>query len=491
MTSPDSEDLELEEERLALEEDRTRYDSVIPGLSSERPASDPGRGASGSPPGAFAGAGAPAERPDNDRERSGSERGGGGDWCGWGRPPDRVSPPPGCGFSLNLRAITSQVEQSSVPRDVANRGAEYVVIEGLKDCVVKRVAWLWPGRIPLAKLTMLVGDPNVGKSLLTVDMAARVTRGLPFPDRPQIPVLRGQVLILSSEDTSADTLVPRLEAAGADMKLVSRLHWISGQGTRATGEDCTWTRPIILPDDIKALESYLQPYFAVSEEQREYRDGEFVSTGRWTRPDLSDFPPVRLIILDTLASYLPRVGSGDNVFVRKMLQPLVDLAERYQVAVVAVNHLNKAVHQAGQYRPLGSLAFTAVSRAVWGLARDPHDFERRLLLPVKMNLGPTPSGLAFRIEGLRLAWEEKPIEITWPQALSVRRQESASRLRYAAEILTTVLADGPMPYKKIEALAHEAGIKTGTLIRAKDALQLNATQHFTDGVQYWTWELPA
>lgn len=489
MTSPDSEDLELEEERLALEEDRTRYDSVIPGLSSERPASDPGPGASGPPPGAFAGAGAPAERPDNDRERSSSGRGG-GDWCGWGRPPDRVSPPPGCGFSLNLRAITSQIEQSGVPRDVANRGAEYVVIEGLKDCVAKRVAWLWPGRIPLAKLTMLVGDPNVGKSLLTVDMAARVTRGLPFPDRPQVPVLRGQVLILSSEDTSADTLAPRLEAAGADMKLVSRLHWISGQGTRESGEDCTWTRPIILPDDIKALESYLQPYFAVSEEQREYRDGEFVGTGLWTRPDLSDFPPVRLIILDTLASYLPRVGSGDNVFVRKMLQPLVDLAERYQVAVVAINHLNKTVHQAGQYRPLGSLAFTAVSRAVWGLARDPHDFERRLLLPVKMNLGPTPSGLAFRIEGLRLAWEEKPIEITWPQALSEPKQESASRLSCATEFLTIVLADGPVPFQQIAAQAKEAGIKDGTLARAKVALKAKSRKCIADGVVYWAWSLP-
>ena len=59
----------------------------------------------------------------------------------------------------------------------------------------ERVAWLWPGRIPRGKLTILDGDPGLGKSVLTMDLAARVSRGRPmrrsaprFPDRRAIQV---------------------------------------------------------------------------------------------------------------------------------------------------------------------------------------------------------------------------------------------------------------------------------------------------------------
>jgi len=41
--------------------------------------------------------------------------------------------------------------------------------------------WLWPSRIPLGKLTLLIGDPGTGKSLLAADLAARVSAGLPLP----------------------------------------------------------------------------------------------------------------------------------------------------------------------------------------------------------------------------------------------------------------------------------------------------------------------
>src|SRR5258706_515693 len=42
--------------------------------------------------------------------------------------------------------------------------------------------WLWPGRIPLGTITLVDGDPGLGKSLLTLDLVARVTRGAAMPD---------------------------------------------------------------------------------------------------------------------------------------------------------------------------------------------------------------------------------------------------------------------------------------------------------------------
>lgn len=45
------------------------------------------------------------------------------------------------------------------------------------------LSWLWDGVVPLGKLTLIAGDPGVGKSLVTLDLAARVSRGGPFPGR--------------------------------------------------------------------------------------------------------------------------------------------------------------------------------------------------------------------------------------------------------------------------------------------------------------------
>src|SRR4051812_45980782 len=75
------------------------------------------------------------------------------------------------------------------------------------------VDWLWPGRLALGKLAMLDGDPGLGKSLVTLDLCARLTPGRPFPDgspgtRPR------NVLVLNGEDGAEDTIRPRLQALG-------------------------------------------------------------------------------------------------------------------------------------------------------------------------------------------------------------------------------------------------------------------------------------
>src|SRR3954451_24488509 len=50
------------------------------------------------------------------------------------------------------------------------------------ELVPQKIRWLWPNRIPLGRLTLLVSDPGLGKSLLALDIAARVSRGAPWPD---------------------------------------------------------------------------------------------------------------------------------------------------------------------------------------------------------------------------------------------------------------------------------------------------------------------
>lgn len=85
------------------------------------------------------------------------------------------------------------------------------------DVKSENVQWLWPNRIPLGKLTIVAGDPGVGKSFLTLDIASRVSRGRSWPDGSCATVTPASVLLISAEDDAADTIVPRLEAAAADL----------------------------------------------------------------------------------------------------------------------------------------------------------------------------------------------------------------------------------------------------------------------------------
>lgn len=111
---------------------------------------------------------------------------------------------------------------NSKPSDGERRRRSKPELVRVSDVTPEQVRWLWPGRIPLGKLTELIGDPDLGKSFVTLDMAARVTVGGRWPDSPSAAA-KGSVILLSAEDGVADTIRPRLDALGADTALVTVL----------------------------------------------------------------------------------------------------------------------------------------------------------------------------------------------------------------------------------------------------------------------------
>ena len=96
---------------------------------------------------------------------------------------------------------------------VADHGA---VLTCLADVEPEEIHWLWPGRLPSRSIVTLAGDPGLGKSFLTLDITARITRGHPWPDLPEASNPPGSVILLSAEDDLAATVATRLVAAGAD-----------------------------------------------------------------------------------------------------------------------------------------------------------------------------------------------------------------------------------------------------------------------------------
>src|SRR5262245_24706655 len=90
-----------------------------------------------------------------------------------------------------------------------------VCLQPSSQLAARSLDWLWPDRLAFGKLAMLDGDPGLGKSLLALDLCARLSTGRPLPDGTPCP---GPVssIIVNGEDGAEDTIRPRLQALGAD-----------------------------------------------------------------------------------------------------------------------------------------------------------------------------------------------------------------------------------------------------------------------------------
>ena len=324
----------------------------------------------------------------------------------------------------------------------------------------EQLDWLWPGRIPLGKLTLLAGDPGLGKSLVTLDIAARVSTGRPWPDCPLLAQPVGEVLLFNSEDGLEDTTAPRLDKAGADD---TRIIAVEGVEVFAGGDKPT------------------RVYFSLEHHLPQLEEA------------LAEWPDVRLIVIDPISAYCGQTDSHKNAEVRALLAPLADLAGRSHAAVVAVTHLNKTGGPKAVYRAMGSLAFAAASRAVWAVVQDPDDRHRRLFLPAKLNLAQDPLGLAYRVEDGRIAWEPDPVamhadDAFRAEAAGPKKPDRPTRRDEAEGWLREFLAGGPRPSKEVSEYGQEAGFTLITLRRAFKAMGGKPTKgDFAGG---WQWALP-
>ena len=322
----------------------------------------------------------------------------------------------------------------------------------LADIQTEEVRWLWAGRIALGKLTFIQGDPDLGKSFLTLDMAARVSTGRPWPGDASTGQPAENVFLLSAEDGVADTIRPRLEAAGANLK---RVFFAKGISSLTSG--------------LSELDRFIS------------RKGS-----------------LRLLVIDPLSAYLGKTDSHKNAEVRGALAPLVSMAERHQFAVVCVTHLNKNTEGPAIYRATGSLAFTAAARAVWQAVKDKENPQRRLLLPVKNNLARDTPGLAYRIvdsdiPGIgKVEWEPDPVSMRPDEALFIDNAENESK-KYVEEAVAWLreeLLEGPLAVKEVQRRARDSGHTWHTIRRAREKIGAESKRQGFGGGGVWYWVLP-
>jgi putative DNA primase/helicase len=350
--------------------------------------------------------------------------------------------------------VIGRAARREVAKDIPREQTREAITVSLNTVEPEAVDWLWAGRIPFGKLTVVDGDPGLGKSTLMLDLAARVTTGRAMPDGS--PSRKGSVVLLTAEDGLADTVRPRLDAAGADTALVEALTAVLGE--RGAPQSIT------LPDHLDALRQTVE------------RSG------------------ASLVIVDPLMAYLGSyVNSRLDHDMRRSLTPFAAMAEETGAAVVIVRHLNKSSGGSALYRGGGSIGIIGAARAGLLVARDPDDEERRVLAMVKCNLAPLAASLTFRLEASpngtgRVVWEgESPHQADALVAVP-NEPEARGELEEAIDFLGAFLADGERTTKELVSEARGAGISERTLKRARQALGVKARR--IGGIAgYGTWVL--
>jgi KaiC/GvpD/RAD55 family RecA-like ATPase len=341
-------------------------------------------------------------------------------------------------------------------RDIRNerRNGHRPEVIGIRasEVITKSVEWLWDKRIPKGKLTMFDGDPDVGKSIITMDLAARVSTGRTFPDGAACEA--GNVLIVNVEDAKDDTVVPRLKAHGADLE---RIIVIDGMPDEKGG-----TRLLDLPDDVGALKAAVEHYEAV------------------------------LLIIDPVITMLGGDMNKDGD-ARKALAPLRDMAEATGVTIVAVRHLNKNISLSAIQRGGGNMGLIGVARSGAFFAHHPEQDGLRVMAPHKSNLAEKQPSLQYVVKSWAI--DENIGRIEWMGITSHDANSLASgpaspaeksKQDEAKEFLRDELGDGPMWAKTVYRDADAAGISKGTLLIAKNAMRVYSEKIGTEG---WQWSL--
>ena len=359
-----------------------------------------------------------------------------------------------------VEALPDWKADESKANNKQQQGDEIVIIRAA-DVEMKEIDWLWTNHLARGKLAIFTGDSELGKSQISTDLVARVTKIGEWPDGSSAPL--GNALILSSEDAIDDTVTPRLAAAGADL---NRVYCISFVKTADA------LRTFSLQNDLQRL----------GEKIREIGD-------------------VAIVVIDPVTAYMgAKIDSHRTTEVRATLEPLQKFAEQFNVAVLLISHPQKAPAGKALNAVTGSGAFMHAPRTAFLAIKDPDDPSRNLFLPIKINIGTKAEGRGYRIESRfvgpnqniltsAIVWDSLPVRITADQALEqAAEKRRGSSSAEAKEFLREELEAGPKPAKDLEEKAEALGISKITLKRARKKLDVKAEK---DGFQgAWILKLP-
>jgi len=315
--------------------------------------------------------------------------------------------------------------------------------EGLRclaDVEPEDVDWLWKPYIPLGKVSIIEGDPGLGKSWLSLGIAASISLGRGLPNTPMFQPRN--VLLLSSEDGLGDTIRPRLDAMRANVNRVFAV------------ENVYTFDEAGLPD----LEVQIARTSAL------------------------------LVIVDPFVAYFGDRDLNKANQTRKVMAALAEIAERQHCAIVLIRHLTKGSRDKAVSRGQGNIDITAAARSVLLVGADPDDRNKRAVVQIKCNLAEFGPALGYSIEDGRFTWGGVS-DLTAGRILAPEGQGGPARIDEAEQFLRDLLSDGPVRQPDVEKQAKANDVAVSTLKRAKRKMNVISRRNGKTGE--WVWTLPS
>lgn len=337
----------------------------------------------------------------------------------------------------------------------------------MADIVADELVWLWPNRVPLGCVTIFAGDPGIGKSLITLDLAGRGSTGQIFLDGQPNPI-RFKTIMMSQEDDKATVIVPRLMAIGADLGMIEALDMVHLED--AAGEQASCERMVNLESDLQLIKQKLE--------------GD---------------PDIKLVIIDPLSNYMGSKSMFRDQEMREVLMPMTKLAQDTGVALIVIMHNSKQQGRNAMNKVGAALGGVGVARIGWSFVKSPDNPEElREMLMMKENLG--------KFKGITYKTTERMVEIKGKQlgqaviefvknstldadsVMATADDPESGRAGGAARLIRQFIQPGGECLATLVYEAAEAkGISERTLKRSRQDLNIS-TKKTKDG---WVWVWPA
>mgnify|MGYP001314725876 CR=1 FL=1 len=330
----------------------------------------------------------------------------------------------------------------------------------LADVEEQAIRWWWPGRLAWGMAAVLAGDGGLGKSTLAQEWAARMSRGQPLPGGEAAPAR--DVIVLTAEEHIGAVVRGRMRHMGADLE---RVHVVDPEQAGVS-----------FPSGLEALER------------------EVARTG------------AGLVVIDTGPAFMDAgLRSNTEEHIRQFMAPLARVAERHDLVMVVLVHLNKAPDEHAGRRIMGGAAWRNAPRVVLVAGappgQDPRETAERVLAVEKSNLGAYPPAQGWRIipapedpaRGI-VAWGPEQPGVTADMLVS--RPQTADERGERADCeaaISDALADGPRPAAECEAELQKAGFTKATIRRAREALGISRRENtvYQEGFRGpYFWRLP-
>ena len=267
--------------------------------------------------------------------------------------------------AINLQTCKPQLDDDEVVGIVSSadeNATQEITMRCASDIELTPLSPLWPGILYRRKVALLAGEPGLGKSLFSCDVAARISCANNWPGGEAAVIDPAPVILISGEDDAEDTIIPRLTAAGGDL---SKIHIISDVVESRDGELSALS-----------IDAHMKKIHA-----------RMIQCG------------AALLVFDPVSAFMADRDSHKDTSVRALLNKIRQFAVEGNYAVLLISHFNKPGERISSavHRVMGSLGFVAAARSVYAFVRDPQDSDKRLVLPIKNNLGPDTAGFRCRI----------------------------------------------------------------------------------------------